>query len=196
MTVEVATSKDEFVKRLEEILSSEVEDYGIVINCPYVEYIEYGSTPATSNESKMPKVDDQKDIDPKTHKPRQVTIARLNIRDWAARKYGLNDEERIKQGDQFYKYIMDHGAAPHPFIRPAYHDMENIKTADLLQMVEAENPFEAYAKHFVDRMIYHLKQNGSILGEASLIERSIEIKKVSDIPSGIRKVNVQGGERQ
>ena len=125
-----SADKDKFVKRIEEILSDEMEDYSVVILSDYANEVEYGSPPIHIRETKLPKVKDGNE---------EVTVARKNIRDWVAKKYNVSGKDRITQGDRMYRHIMDHGTKPHPFIRPSIRDAENMKPADIMQMCEGEN---------------------------------------------------------
>ena len=140
-------------KLLKEILSGELgTEYKVVIESPFAKYVEYGTTPA----KKTPALNTIRDPEAGD----MVTLTRLHIRDWAARKYNLSGAERVREGDKVYKHVMRKGMTPHPFIRPAIRDMEYISPEDIIKKYnEGAPPAAIFAEHLADRMRYYLRRN-------------------------------------
>lgn len=173
---ESAIDAEDLMKQLKEAFSTRYDDKKVVIACRYAECVEYGTTPSTrTTPAKMTTdVEDGKTV--------KITEARKKIRDWTAHKEGLSEKDRIIKGDRMYKYIMDHGTKPHPFIRPALSDAENMKAEDILSLIESEDPVDAYAKFLVERMKFYLKKNKSI--DTSELISSIKVVSADlDIPA-------------
>ena len=188
MTDDVS-DREEFAKAIEDILSEGMENYSVIVASNYSDFVEYGSTPVKDRESKMPKVEDENLKGQKE----MVTEARKNIRDWVAKKKGLTGKDRIIQGDKMYKHIMDHGTAPHPFIRPAINDAKNMKAADILQLYDnSENFMEAYAEFIAERMRYYLNKNGSVVSGALI--SSIYVIKSDDVPPNTSQFDPDKGD--
>ena len=93
------------------------QEYVIEIDCPYAQYVEFGSDPYDPA---------KKNITPRVPDPicgDEVTETNLKIRDWAQEKLGLDPDMRKKRGDTIYHELMDNGMKPRPFIRPAINDV-------------------------------------------------------------------------
>ncbi len=118
--------RENFEKSLRETIVEKIPPMEIEIDCPYAQYVEFGSEPAIEPSSRMEYDYICNDF---------VTLPRLRIRDWAQHKLYLDSDERKTVGDRIYHSIMDNGVPPNPFIRPTIHkaiEMYNNNPEDLI----------------------------------------------------------------
>lgn len=164
--------KDAAKQALEDYFDG-MEQMLVEIDCPYAQYVEFGSDPAKP-ENKTQLVKDPKDPDgPK------VTEVKLRFRDWAQEKFHLSDELRIKHGDSVYTKVMEEGMKATPFLRPAeYFVTEDFKKNPDKYLVEGKNPSELLCREMAAQMAYQLESNRSLV--SGDLMRSIRVVKMSE----------------
>ena len=153
---------------------NDLEEYSIDIDCPWAQYVEFGSDPADpANATQlMP--------DPKDPNGPWVTEVKLRIRDWAQSKFQLNDEDRIKRGDKIYTQIMEEGMRAAPFIRPAeYYVTEDLMANPDKYLIEDQNPIELICMEMAAQMAFQIETNHSI--DSGGLLRSIRVVKTSEV---------------
>lgn len=137
-----------------------------VIDCPYAEAVEFGTTPSRANTSDTNVVTDQETGD-------KISEVKLRFREWIGLKEGLHGKERAKKGDAIYHHVMENGAAPHPYIRPAIQDMLAMDVDDILMITGIEDVAEACTTFLAMKMIMYLEKNESIA--TGSLKKSIKI---------------------
>lgn len=104
--------REKLENSLRETILEKIPPVEIEIDCPYAQYVEFGTDPAIESSSTMAYDSICNDF---------VTLPRYKIRNWAQNRFGLDNKERRTVGDKIYHSIMDNGIAPNPFIRPTIH---------------------------------------------------------------------------
>ena len=146
------------------------EEMSVVVDCPYAQYVEFGSDPTTVD-SKAPKVQDDICGD-------KVTQTNLNIRDWLTKKYMLTPEQRKERGDKLYKKIMDEGMQATPFMRPAKYVVEEDLKVHPDKYLRPNTSFSENIAHEMKvQMENALMQNeslvsGDLLGSIRVVKKS------------------------
>ena len=157
----------------------------VTIDCPYAQYVEFGSDPATK--SSGTKVLDAICGD-------YVTQPRLEIRDWVQTKFNLTPEERKERGDKLYKKIMEEGMGATPFIRPALYFISsdlNEHPDKYLKSGDGMSAYERIANELAGFMARSLLQHESVVSGDLL--RSIKVVPESEgqgeeLPEDLRKI--------
>lgn len=164
------------------------EKYTVSIDCPYAQYVEFGSDPA--EKTTVPHVEDPICKD-------KVTEVNLKIRDWAQDKFGLDDKMRKKRGDAIYKQIMEEGMKPSPFIRPAlFFVLEDMKAhmsenpEDSIYFKPGVNTTEVIANEVAAHMAKNLMQNDSIVNGDLMRGINVVLEKdvIDEIPDDLREI--------
>ena len=158
---------------LKDVLDETIEDFNkgnkpcaVVVDCPYAEYIEFGSDPAKNATSK---VYDAICGD-------WVTETRLRIRDWAQDKWHLDDKARKRAGDKIYHNIIKNGIPPQPFVRPALYGFEIVFRNDPDYFLNQDNPSRAICSYLRDEMIKILETHGTYSSKRELIQSIIVVE--------------------
>ena len=163
--------KDEAKKSLEDYFNG-MEQMVVEIDCPYAQYVEFGSDPANP-ENRTPKVKDPVCGD-------MITETNLRFREWAQTKFQLDNEMRKKRGDTIYKQVMENGMKATPFLRPAeYVVTEDFKSNPDKYLVGGKNPSELLCNEMAAQMAYQLERNSSLV--SGDLMRSIRVVKASEM---------------
>lgn len=160
-------------EQLESAIGMDQEQMGVDIDCPYAQYVEFGSDPFPHPGNVTSHVKDPVCGD-------EVTEVNLRIREWAQSKFNLDDEGRKKRGDALYHKIMDEGMQPTPFIRVARY----VVTADMNEhpdryFQQDKNTSELVANELAAQMAYALNANKSIV--TGDLMRGIRVVRLTDI---------------
>lgn len=168
----------ETLKQLEDLAGQAIldrfdgmEEYLVEVDCPYAQYVEFGSDPADpENKTQMVKDPICGDM---------VTETKLRFREWAQTKFNLNNDERKKRGDKIYSQVMENGMKATPFLRPArYYVTEDFMNYPDRYLEEGMNPMELLAREMAAHMALQLESNMSLVsGE---LMKSIRVVKASE----------------
>ena len=169
---------EKFMKQVQEFFDEKFKECKVVIDCPYALAVEYGTTPSKKKGQGYTKLK----RDPQTGK--DISEVKLKIRDWIAEKEGLSGKERVKKGDAIYHELMEEGAAPHPYIRPAVQDALHTSPEDVVNRTSEKNLAMAYPMYIADRMAYYLKQNKSDVSHALKDSISVQSTALADVHPG------------
>lgn len=169
----------EYDPRIEEILKEEMrkafdagEEMAVEVDCPYAQYVEFGSDKATATTST--KVRDL------VCGGEKITAVNLKIREWVSAKYFASPKERKKRGDNIYKKIMKEGMKASPFIRPAkYIVLEDVVVHPEKYLVPGGNVTEKIAQAMKIEMENALMQNESIITKD--LFKSIRVVNKSEV---------------
>lgn len=159
-------AKEDLERQLQEWFNQVFKEKTVIIDCPYALAVEYGTTPSKANPLSKEIV-----IDPETGQ--EVSRTKLKFRDWVERKEGATGKERVRKGDAIYHHVMEKGAAPHPYIRPAMEDMFRTYPEDAVGLTSEEDVVTAYAYFLADRMRFYLKKNKS--EATNMLSKSIKV---------------------
>ena len=179
----VMKDEDKLEEQLREIILEKIPQMEISISCPYAQYVEFGSDPAT-NTSGAAKVYDYVCGD-------WVTEPNLRIRKWAQDRLGLSNEDRKRTGDRIYHSIMDNGMIPRPFIRPAIHKVLGMmESGSIFDMFDPKKSIsENVCQIMKDEMLRILAERGystdAPMPSGKLLMNSIEVRPLYN--SSIRK---------
>lgn len=132
----------------------------VVVGAPYAEAVEFGTGPARSDIS-SPKIMYTFDRAEGNRYTTDATEAFIKIYEWATRHCKGNDPYSFARA--VYKNIMEHGAPPHPFIRPALHEVED----DFQRIFEAKGSLKGVADELRDRIVANLETGGPQGGAGS-----------------------------
>lgn len=138
----------------------------VVVDCPYAEAVEFGTTPSKSSSSDKNIV-----VDPETGD--RISEVRLKFRNWIGEKEGLTGKERVRKGDSIYHHVMEKGAAPHPYIRPAMEDLLHADPNDITGITGIDDIAEASNVFLAMKMMMYLGKNESIATGA--LKKSIKV---------------------
>lgn len=161
------------------------EEMTVEIDCPWSQYVEFGSDPYPNPGNKTPHITDPICGD-------DVTETNLRIRDWYTRKHLATPEDRKKLGDRLYKKIMDEGMQANPFIRPAkYVVTEDIKVHPEKYFKPDSNATELIAQELKTQMMNALLSNESV--DTGELLRSIRVVKTAEVegkvpPEDLKKI--------
>lgn len=158
--------KEALAKAVQEEFSAIFKKKTVVVDCPYAEAVEFGTTPSKANRTDSNIVTDEETGD-------KVTEAKLKFREWIGLKEGLHGKERAKKGDAIYHHVMEKGAAPHPYMRPAIEDMLRMDVDDIVVITGIEDVAEACTTYLAMKMMMYLERNESIATGA--LKKSIKI---------------------
>lgn len=159
--------------QIEKAIGMDEEQMAVDVDCPYAQYVEFGSNPYPDPGNKTPHV-----IDPICGD--EVTETNLRIREWAQSKFDLDAEGRKKRGDKLYHMIMDNGMQPTPFMRVAkYVVSEDISVHPDRYFQDGQNTSELIAREMAAQMAVALSANGSIV--TGDLMRSIRVVRQSEI---------------
>lgn len=147
-------AKEDLEKQLQEWFNQVFREKTVIIDCPYAAAVEYGTTPAKADPL-------SKDLAVDPENGQTISKVKLRFRNWIAAKEGLTGKERTRRGDAIYHHVMEKGAAPHPYIRPAVEDMFRTVPEDAIGLTSEEDVATAYAYFLVSRMKYYLNKNRS-----------------------------------
>ena len=170
----VMKDEDKLEEQLREIILEKIPQMEISISCPYAQYVEFGSDPAT-NTSGAAKVYDYVCGD-------WVTEPNLRIRKWAQDRLGLSNEDRKRTGDRIYHSIMDNGMIPRPFIRPAIHKVLGMmESGSIFDMFDPKKSIsENVCQIMKDEMLKILVERGystdAPMPGGKLLMNSIEVR--------------------
>ncbi|GEM_PF-2246241 len=151
VVIDEARLRDEIEKALKERLEEMglLDEWVVVADAPYAAYVEFGTRPA-----------DHTKRGPMGVKNPKITLTREKFRDWAAAR-GYSEA----YADKVYSMVMEHGAMPNPFMRPALY-----RTLDILD-VEAEwdtfpPTVEDVAKRIAENAKRYVEDYSSAVNEA------------------------------
>ena len=158
--------KETLTKAIQAKINEQFKDRTVIVDCPYANAVEYGTTPAKKQRATNDIVTDDQTGE-------RITRARMNIREWVGIKEHLSGKDRAKAGDAIYKKVMEEGMAPHPYIRPAIEDMKHMNPDDVIAQVDAENIFDAYTICLAKKMVEHIDKNKSVASEK--LKKSVKV---------------------
>ena len=158
--------KEMLARAVQERFDEIFEKKTVVIDCPYAEAVEFGTTPSKASASEKNMVTDPETGD-------RISEVRLKFRDWIGEKEGLTGKERVRKGDAIYRHVMEKGAAPHPYIRPAIEDLMHTEPDDIMMITGIDDIAEACAVYLAMRLMMHLERNESIATGA--LKKSIKV---------------------
>lgn len=152
---------DRFSEALKNALTGDTfKPAKVVVGAPYAEAVEFGTGPARSDIS-SPKVMYTFDRADGNRYTTEATEAFINIYEWATRHCIGDDPYSFAR--VVYKNIMENGAPPHPYIRPALHEVED----DFQRIFEAKGSLKGVADELRDRIIANLETGGPMGGAES-----------------------------
>lgn len=153
---EVTIDEAALRERIEAVLKEKMKEMGllgenwvVVADAPYAAYVEFGTRPA-----------DPKNKGPMSTKNPKITEVRQRFREWAVSK-GRTEA----WGDLVYKKVMEEGASPNPYMRPAlYRTLDSLYIEDEWDqyppsLEDVANRIAETAKHYV--MVYDMGLSGS-----------------------------------
>ena len=163
----------------------------VIVDCPYAEAVEFGTTPSKADRSGKTMVDD-----PETGE--RISEVKLKFRNWIGEKEGLTGKERKRKGDAIYHHVMENGAAPHPYIRPAIEDLLHSSPEDITMITGIEDIGDACTAYLATKMKMYLEKNESIatgaLKDSIKIVPSILAESVRDVDIREDRYNWKPGQ--
>lgn len=152
---------DRFSEALKNALAGDAfKPAKVVVGAPYAEAVEFGTGPARSDIS-SPKVMYTFDRADGNRYTTEATEAFINIYEWATRHCIGDDPYSFAR--TVYKNIMENGAPPRPYIRPALHEVED----DFQRIFVAKGSLKGVADELRDRIVANLETGGPMGGAES-----------------------------
>lgn len=177
-------------KAVTEAVNEMFEEKTVVIQCPYAEAVEYGTTPSKGEQNNQMATDEETG--------ERISLTKLKFREWIGLKDGIHGKERAKKGDAIYKHVMEEGAKPHPYIRPAIRDLEMTDFDDIMNLTDADNIADACIQFLAMRMVYYLEKNKSVatgeLKKSIMVVPKVMAQNVHDFDNTETKYNWKPGQ--
>lgn len=140
---------DALADSLEKQMKEKMKSWSVVIDAPYALSLEFGTRGAESKGPKTRKIFYDSDGNVTE---RWVTNTFYSLYLWAARRTG-DPKDAFRLASATYHNVIKNGLAPHPFIRPALHDVEDHIEEYMKQASENyDDPIEGLAHILADKI--------------------------------------------
>lgn len=173
--------KEALAKAVQEQFNEIFKKKTVVVDCPYAEAVEFGTTPSRASASNKNVVEDPETGD-------RISEVKLKFRNWIGEKEGLTGKERARKGDAIYHHVMEKGAAPHPYMRPAIEDLLHTDPNDITMITGIDDVAEACVTYLAMKMMMYLEKNESVATGA--LKKSIKVVPAI-LAENVREVTVE-----
>ena len=170
LTVHIDPSQEALIKRI--IENSEILEPAVVgCTSEHARYVEFG----TYGSRKYPL-----DRHNSYRSRGQVSPVELEFRKWVEKKFGYTGDKRDQVAKRVYHNIMEHGMAPNPFIRPAFHTVEHMVKSDPDWLSRPGNSILEFARLVTEEMKRILEEN-NIPFEGDILNKIFYDKADGDV---------------
>ena len=149
LKVNIDNSNQELIKKI--LMESELLRPAVFgCDCPEAKWVEFGTYG-----TKKYTYDTKNSYRAKG----QVSPVEEEFRDWVEKKFGYTDKKRDDVARKVYHNIMEHGMAPNPFIRPAFHTIQHMVESDPDWFSKPGNNLKEFARLVTEEMKRILEEN-------------------------------------
>ncbi len=163
----------------------ELKPCSVYVDSGHAGHVEFGTEPADDT----PKYSNSNSSD------KALSPVKQAIRDWASKKFGLNDPWSIARiGDRIYHNIMENGMLPIPYLRPAMYNVKNeLESEDqsIVDIPHLNGVVWAICEKIADKAKDIIDINDTIYTEE--LREGIRVMYPSDIPASSSPDSVSAG---
>lgn len=154
----VSIDADALADSIEKQMKEKMKSWSVIIDAPYALSLEFGTNKASKREGSLVRRAVLKSNG--TVKDYYMSETLWNLYLWAGRHFSA--EEAYDVAYAVYKKICKEGLAPHPFIRPALHDMQDHAGEYMKQAAEQyDDPIEGLANILAEKIKGNIGGSGS-----------------------------------